>query len=246
MDMEELKMLLETVLFQLNRKTYRILVVSFGSNQQEREIYTFLKQYQDNCHYQFVFSAAYEEIFDSKKWCELGEVLINFDAQTQEELCEIDLILVPFLTRNSLAKLSLGIADNLPLTLINQGILMGKRIFASNHCWRMDTDFAGFRGMDKNIPLQNLYGEYESAIKELGIHSLPLKEWKETVEIFFDSNGEAVSHLTKKKSVAKHVLTLKDVKQNPINYLNDTNRMTDLAKEFLNEYRKKGDVAGGI
>ncbi|MGM0111264.1 hypothetical protein [Enterococcus sp. DIV0187] len=246
MDMEEFKILLEKALSQLNKRSYRILVVGFGSNQQDKQIYSFLKQYQANAQYQFAFSKTYEELFGLKKWVELGDLLTKFDEKTQEELQKIDLILVPFLTRNSLAKLSMGIADNLPLSLLNQGMLMGKKIIVSNHCWRRDTDFAGFKGVDQNIPMQKLYDKHEQTIKSLGICSLSLLEWKKAIDNFFIPNEKTTINTKENNSTSKHVLTLSDVKKNPNFYLTNENRMTDLAKEFLSEYQKKGDVADGI
>lgn len=94
--------------------------------------------------------------------------------------------------------------------------------------------------------MQKLYDKHEQTIKSLGICSLSLLEWKKAIDNFFIPNEKTTINTKENNSTSKHVLTLSDVKKNPNFYLTNENRMTDLAKEFLSEYQKKGDVADGI
>lgn len=244
---EELEYLLNEFLLKLKRNERQVLVIGFGCNQEEEHIFSFLKKNQNHCRYKFAFSAAYQAIFDVSKWSELGEVIAELDLNMQEELQRIAFIAVPYLTRNSLAKLSLGIADNLPLTLINQGLLMGKKIVVSNHCWQMDTPFAAFKGIDQNVPLKSIYDTHEENIKKMGIHSLSLPKWRAAVEELLNIDETDHTAFLKHENLPRQsVLTLNDVKTNPENYLNSTNKMTDLAREYLEKYAKKGDTASGI
>lgn len=245
MDAKELEGILAGILAELTKRQYHVLVVGFGSNQQEEQIFSLLKKHQSHCQYRFAFSAAYQNFFDQAKWQELGTILTTFDEQLVEEVQTADILLVPYLTRNSLAKLAAGMADNLPLTLLNQGLLMAKPILASNHCWLTTNEYAAFRGIGQNNGMQQLYQGYEQQLKALGVQSLSLSGWKKAFEHFLAEQPVRQSVQTLEAS-GKTVLTLKDVKKNPLDYLDSSQKMTDLAREFLKDYAGEGRQNSGI
>lgn len=241
MNAEELELLLKKVLAELTERQYHVLVVGFGSNQKEEHVFSLLEKHQSHCQYQFVFSEAYQEFFDSAKWEQLGRIIQTADATVLADLAQVDLILIPYLTRNSLAKLALGVADNLPLTLVNQGLLMAKPVMAANHCWLTDNEFAAFREINQNPAMQQLYYDHEAKLKTLGVQSLTLQDWKEAFEQFITKKSRIIKQMeTPQVHSSTKVLTLKDVKQDPLAYLSSSQKMTDLAREFLNEHQGEG------
>lgn len=245
MEAKEIEKLLADVLVELTQRQSKVLVVGFGSNQQEEHIFSLLKKEKNRCQYQFVFSTAYQTFFDQSKWLELGTAISSFDQHLFEELQQTDLILIPYLTRNSLAKLAAGMADNLPLTLINQGLLMAKPILASNHCWLPTNEYAAFREIDQNMEMQKLYQGYEEQLKLLGIQSLSLPKWKKAFEQFL-AKKPLKAEDQPAKAAGRTVLTLSDVKKNPLDYLDSSQKMTDLAREFLKDYAGEGRQNSGI
>ncbi len=239
MEAKEVEKLLADVLAELTQRQSRVLVVGFGSNQQEEQIFSLLKKQKKCCQYRFAFSTAYQAFFDQSKWLELGTMFSTFDQHLFEELEQTDLILIPYLTRNSLAKLAMGMADNLPLTLLNQGLLMNKPVLASTHCWLTTSEYAVFREIDQNLEMQKLYQGYEEKLKVLGIQSLALSDWKKAFEQFLAQKTlKAVNRPA--ETAVNTVLTLRDVKKNPLAYFDSSQKMTDLAREFLNEYAGEG------
>ncbi|GCF93127.1 hypothetical protein NRIC_10180 [Enterococcus florum] len=246
MDAEELEGLLAKVLAELAKRPFlQVLVVGFGSNQQEEQIFSLLKRHSQRCQYRFAFSSAYQSFFNQEIWQEIGTVISRIDEHVLEEIQQTDLILIPYLTRSSLAKLAVGMADNLPLTLINQGLLMAKPILASNHCWLTTNEYAAFREIDQNTEMKKLYQGYEEQLKVLGVESLSLSSWKNAFERYLAKKPSNLKNPSIETPL-KTVLTLSDVKKNPLDYFDSSQKMTDLAREFLKNYAGEGGQNSGI
>lgn len=233
-----IEQLIEKIINELQIRKKKILVVCFGSNLEESIIYDLLEREYLNCQYEFVFSDAYKKNFDTRKWEQLGNTIETYDQNIQKRLQSFDLILIPYLTRNSLAKLAVGVADTDPLSIVLQCLLNGKQILASNHCWNLDTDNAAYRELNNNFFLKNLYEEYQANLLNMGVDSLPLTAWKEAVENFFEEDSPIKENKQIDYSTDK-IFTLNDVKENPGNFKLSKNKMTDLAKEFLLDLQNK-------
>lgn len=227
---------LEQIIQELMSRKKKLLIICFGSNLEEAIIYDFLERWQSECEYDFVFSNEYQNHFDISKWLEIGSHIKHYDRECQKKIMSYDAVLVPYLTRNSLAKLAIGIADTDALSILLQCLLNGKKVMASNHCWRLDTDNAILRELDKNSMLNKLYESHQKTIQSMGVQSASLSEWKIVVEELIEKNRV----IEKNENVSsKRVLTLNDIKKNPIKYKETKHRMTDLAKEYLLDFKEE-------
>lgn len=215
-------------------KRLSVLICSFGSFHQREEIHLLLAQYREKCQYSFIFSKQAVQQKADSYWSDLGEITSGENFLTHMQLSEFDLILVPFLTRNSLAKIATGIADSAQLTILQHLFLMGKEILVSDHSYKTTTDHAVYHDLNQNKNYQQLIQNHEQTLKSFGAKVGTLQDFKLAFgQKIAAENVEARANMIGKKS--QKLLTLQDVKAAPYGSFDSSSRMTDLAREYLQE-----------
>ncbi|WP_440897510.1 hypothetical protein ACS127_05945 [Amphibacillus sp. Q70] len=228
---------MERLLKLLTEKTTKqVLIVLFASTQNTKEIQYLLQDCQAFCNYQFIFSPSFKENLADQEWLQYGTEIRGYHEDFQKQLAQFDCVLLPFITRNSLAKLALCIADNFALTVVQQVLLMNKPVYASNHAWQLNHDYAIYRGLNQNPVMTRRFQQYEQNLIDFGMQSGSLLEFKEMVEAHlkgkeYDQKPAArkINRLEKDQTI----YTLEDVQKNPKQFDHQSVTLTDLAKEFL-------------
>lgn len=221
-----------------------ILLVFTCADHYSKEIEDLFIHYQDKCHYFLIFSDAYKMNLNTDRWKNIGSEIIDF-THFRQILDQIDMVLIPFLTRNSLAKVSLGIADTFSLIAIQHCILTGKKIIAIENSWDVSNEIGKIQGLNNNSAYIAMLNNYKKQLIEFGIISVPLSEAKKNIdeELFNQFEEPEVTNVRKnqavKKSATQSVLTLNDVIDNPSIDTNSETKMTDLAREYLINIRKE-------
>lgn len=220
----------------MEKTTKQVLIVLFGSTQNRKEIQYLLQECQDFCNYQFIFSPSFKENLADQEWLQYGTEISDYHEDFQKQLAQFDCILLPFVTRNSLTKLALGIADNFALTVVQQVLLMNKPVYASNHAWQLNHDYAVYRGLNQNPVMTRLFQQYEQTLIGFGLQSGSLLEFKEMVEARLkgkDYQQKPVAEEMSKQEQDQTIYTLEDVQKSPEQFYHQSVSLTDLAKEFL-------------
>lgn len=208
-----------------------VLVIVFGCNHNEDQIMHLLKNQREDCHFTILFSAKRCFVSETSSWEQIGEKEDAFQLLQAGRLKEFDTVLVPFMTRNSLAKTVYGIADSGELTVLQHAFLMGKEVIISNHGFRLDTDHAVYNGLDKNPFIFQQVQEHEELLKKMGAKVGDLQTFKGLLEA---SIGKATKVVTWEKSQGdKRIITQQDLKKNPDMTIPEGAILTDLAKEQI-------------
>lgn len=226
------------ILEERKNKKKNVLVVVFGSFHNREEIHLLLTKYRDQCNYSFLFSDSSLKYAGDSFWQGLGTKVEGENLLAENQLAEFELVLLPLLTRNSLAKLVAGIADTTPLTIVQLLFLMGKTILVSDHSYKTTTDYAIYRGFDQNPNYDRLIESQEQQLIQLGAKIGTLGRFKDLFVEEMSVNKSEILYSSQQQD-SKKLWTLTDVKAAPFTEFDSSVRMTDLAREFLEEKRIK-------
>lgn len=157
------------------------------------------------------------------------------------EINEIDIIIIPVLTRNTLAKGAMGIQDNLVSMAIAAGFMKKIPILAVTENCSPSSGHTREKGMNLNEPYNRMMIEYEERWKEFGAILIGREEFSSRLKkmlypeipIYSESHSPEQS-----SSEVFQVLTMKDVQGlRPGQRIRVSSRsvITPSAREALNE-----------
>ena len=147
----------------LNEASYKVernrgLVIINGGTGNLEQIMLELKKISERYELDIVFSEAGEEIVKKEKFQNFN-VIDNFDMKTCEPLLKKnDIIILPLLTKNSCAKIAVGIRDNAVTYLISKALLAQKEIVAVYDSCIADNKTAYGNQINFNIEKLKSYG----------------------------------------------------------------------------------------
>ncbi|MHD0317329.1 flavoprotein [Fusobacterium sp. THCT1E2] len=148
---------------ELNKASYKVernrgLVIINGGTGNLEQIMLELKKISESYELDIVFSEAGEEIVKKEKFQNFN-VIDNFDMKTCEPLLKKnDIIILPLLTKNSCAKIAVGIRDNAVTYLISKALLAQKEILAVYDSCIADNKTAYGNQINFNIEKLKSYG----------------------------------------------------------------------------------------
>ena len=109
----------------------KILVVITGSTNNLEQIVLELRKISKNYDLSLVFSEAAKSIIDENIFSEF-HIIKDFSIKNYDEiLSKNNIILLPLLTKNTVAKLVVGIRDNAVTNLVSKALLLEKRVIAA-------------------------------------------------------------------------------------------------------------------
>ncbi|MDP4128153.1 MAG: flavoprotein [Bacillota bacterium] len=127
MNIEELvKNMLQTIVPNLNK---RILIFLTGGTVNAEILLNILADYDEH-QYDIVISENGKESLSEAAVGGLKGKRLNSFSELKDALKKADFILIPVMTRNTLAKAALGIEDNLVTTGIARALMSNKEVFA--------------------------------------------------------------------------------------------------------------------
>lgn len=148
---------------ELSKASYKVernrgLVIINGGTGNLEQIMLELKKISESYELDIVFSEAGEEIVKKEKFQNFN-VIDNFDMKTCEPLLKKnDIIILPLLTKNSCAKIAVGIRDNAVTYLISKALLAQKEILAVYDSCIADNKTAYGNQINFNIEKLKSYG----------------------------------------------------------------------------------------
>ena len=237
MDENKLKELVEKVILERDGK--KVLVLLTGAITYASEILEILKDCK-KLSYQWMASSSSLSMIDEAAWNGLGDKIEQVDT-IQKTLKEIDFVIVPFLTRNTLAKTALGIADNDVTTTIQIALMMNKSIIAVDANWNPETEKNRLMQLNKNEAYNQMLFGYRDQAELLGMHSVSIYELEDVMNCYIEgtqkNNQVQTQAVTNNVAVeeAKDIITYGDIVGKDVVYVSETSKITDLAKDYIQE-----------
>ena len=148
---------------ELNETAYKVernrgLVIINGGTGNLEQIILELKKISEKYELDIVFSEAGEKIVRKEKFQNFN-VIDKFEMETCEPLLKKnDIIILPLLTKNSCAKIAVGIRDNAVTYLISKALLAHKEIVAVYDWCIADNKTAYGNQINFNIEKLKSYG----------------------------------------------------------------------------------------
>ena len=154
----------------------KILVVITGSTNNLEQIVLELRKISKNYDLSLVFSEAAKNIIDENVFSEF-HIIKDFSIKNYDEiLSKNDVILLPLLTKNTVAKLVVGIRDNAVTNLVSKALLLEKRVIAAYDSCIVNNEVPYAKLINSNVEKLKDYGLIFVQAKELADYMLKKKD----------------------------------------------------------------------
>lgn len=154
----------------------KILVAITGSTNNLEQIVLELRKISKNYDLSLVFSEAAKNIIDENVFSEF-HIIKDFSIKNYDEiLSKNDIILLPLLTKNTVAKLVVGIRDNAVTNLVSKALLLEKRVIAAYDSCIVNNEVPYAKLINSNVEKLKDYGLIFVQAKELADYMLNKKD----------------------------------------------------------------------
>ena len=154
----------------------KILVVITGSTNNLEQIVLELRRISKNYDLSLVFSEAAKNIIDENIFSGF-HIIKDFSIKNYDEiLSKNDIILLPLLTKNTVAKLVVGIRDNAVTNLVSKALLLEKRVIAAYDSCIVNNEVPYAKLINSNVEKLKDYGLIFVQAKELADYMLNKKD----------------------------------------------------------------------
>lgn len=154
----------------------KILVAITGSTNNLEQIVLELRKISKNYDLSLVFSEAAKNIIDENIFSEFY-IIKDFSIKNYDEiLSKNDIILLPLLTKNTVAKLVVGIRDNAVTNLVSKALLLEKRVIAAYDSCIVNNEVPYAKLINSNVEKLKDYGLIFVQAKELADYMLKKKD----------------------------------------------------------------------
>ena len=154
----------------------KILVAITGSTNNLEQIVLELRKISKNYDLSLVFSEAAKSIIDENVFSEF-HIIKDFSIKNYDEiLSKNDIILLPLLTKNTVAKLVVGIRDNAVTNLVSKALLLEKRVIAAYDSCIVNNEVPYAKLINSNVEKLKDYGLIFVQAKELADYMLNKKD----------------------------------------------------------------------
>ena len=154
----------------------KILVAITGSTNNLEQIVLELRKISKNYDLSLVFSEAASNIINENVFLEF-HIIKDFSIKNYDEiLSKNDIILLPLLTKNTVAKLVVGIRDNAVTNLVSKALLLEKRVIAAYDSCIVNNEVPYAKLINSNVEKLKDYGLIFVQAKELADYMLNKKD----------------------------------------------------------------------
>ena len=154
----------------------KILVAITGSPNNLEQIVLELRKISKNYDLSLVFSEAASNIINENVFSEF-HIIKDFSIKNYDEiLSKNDIILLPLLTKNTVAKLVVGIRDNAVTNLVSKALLLEKRVIAAYDSCIVNNEVPYAKLINSNVEKLKDYGLIFVQAKELADYMLNKKD----------------------------------------------------------------------
>ena len=154
----------------------KILVAITGSTNNLEQIVLELRKISKNYDLSLVFSEAAKNIIDENIFSEF-HIIKDFSIKNYDEiLSKNSIILLPLLTKNTVAKLVVGIRDNAVTNLVSKALLLEKRVIAAYDSCIVNNEVPYAKLINSNVEKLKDYGLIFVQARELADYMLNKKD----------------------------------------------------------------------
>ena len=154
----------------------KILVAINGSTNNLEQVILELKRISKNYDLSLVFSEAASNIIDENLFSEF-HIIRDFSIKNYDEiLSKHNIILLPLLTKNTVAKLVVGIRDNAITNLVSKALLLEKRVIAAYDSCIVNSEVPYAKLINSNVERLKDFGLIFVQTKELADYMLNKKD----------------------------------------------------------------------
>ena len=158
----------QNLIEELNPKE-KILVIINGSTNNLEQIVLELKKISKNYDLSLVFSEAASNIIDENLFSEF-HIIKDFSIKNYDAiLSKNNIVLLPLLTKNTVAKLVVGIRDNAITNLVSKALLLEKKVIAAYDSCIVNNEVPYAKLINSNV---EKLADYMLNKKDLEINSL--------------------------------------------------------------------------
>jgi phosphopantothenoylcysteine synthetase/decarboxylase len=169
----------QNIVTKLEKK--RCLVIVNGGTANLDQVLLQLKEISSDYDLKIIFSKSGKEIVGEDRFSEY-EIQELSMKECSFFLQEIDMILVPFMTKNTCAKVAVGIRDNTITYIISKAISSGKEIVALEDSCVLEDGTAYGNQINLNIKKLKSYGI--TFLKSIELSNYILRERKNRINSF--------------------------------------------------------------
>ncbi|WP_186430570.1 flavoprotein [Clostridium sp. BSD9I1] len=192
----------------VNKMNKRILLFISGGAVNLKGIFETLSSMQ-MLQYDIVMTEASKKVIPEEYIANLNGKLIDCKVELTKAVREDDIIIVPIMTRNTLAKCAAGIEDNLVTTGIAEAIMMNKEVIAVKDSFDPQNQVNISLGFNKNAAYNKLILGYEDKLTSFGVKFINAGDIKRTINARFSIMSNANENLNH-ESVIKNTVVNKE------------------------------------
>ncbi|WP_042273929.1 flavoprotein [[Clostridium] dakarense] len=240
MDEYKIKKIIEKLLSEHSNK--KALIIITGGNVYSNEIFEILKKKKD-IKYEYIESENSTKIIDIEKIDNIATRIEDIE-KIEESIQESDFLIVPFLTRNTLSKVALGIADTKATTSIQLALMMGKKVISLDASWNPESEAAKIKKINANNAYNKMLFSYKEKAEKLGMKSIAIYDLEKEIDEIYINKTYAKEVVENDTTIVVDVsqaqyITCEDILGKDKIYLSKNQKFTDLAKEYVLEKNVK-------
>lgn len=241
MDEMMLRQIIQKLLSDCANKKALVLVT--GGSAYSPQIYDILKN-QKGVQYDCAMSESSKSMEALENWKTIGNLLEGIET-IYESVKEAEYIILPFMTRNTLAKVATGIADNDITTAIQLGIMMNKKIIALDSSWNPETEMGKLMKLDKNPIYTKMLNQHKVTLESFGIQFVNVYELEDALTYCMTAEKQVIETTVETQSISqpavegdlieKPFITQKDLADKKKVQIKKGSKLTEMAKEYILE-----------
>lgn len=217
MDIEDLlKPIIAQIINMMNKRV--LLFVSSGAVNLKNVFETLasMKMFK----YDIVMTEASKKVIPEEYVNNLNGRLIDCKVELTKAVREADIILVPIMTRNTLAKCAAGIQDNLVTTGIAEALMMNKEVIAVKDSFDPQNPKNISLGFSKNLAYNKFVLGYQDTLANFGVRFIDADNLKRAINDKFSitniSNIALLDKISEKEEKVTKEAKLESKNVNPI------------------------------
>ena len=148
----------------------RVLIALTGAIAYQNELYEILADFSQ-VSFCVLYSPAAQALDELKIWDNLGPCVDEVD-RIDRLVGKLDCVVLPSLTRNSLAKIAGGISDSSVLYAVQIALLKRIPVVGVDACWNPRSEYCAIQGNDQNEAYNEKLNCLKSEAVALGMKSV--------------------------------------------------------------------------
>lgn len=193
MDIEDL---LKPIIAQIiNMMNKRVLLFISGGEVNLKNVFETLASMK-MLKYDIVMTEASKKVIPEEYIANLNGRLIDCKVELTKAVRKDDIILVPIMTRNTLAKCATGIQDNLVTTGIAEALMMNKEVIAVKDSFDPQNPKNISLGLSKNPAYNKFVLGYQDTLTNFGVRFIDSDDLKRTINDKFSINSELIKSIS--------------------------------------------------